>query len=311
MEKVVLALGGNALGNSPKEQLVAVEKAAKSIVDLIEVAGKVVIVHGNGPQVGVINLGMNYAHEANIGIPEFPLVECVALSQGYIGYQLQQAIQKELKKRNIEKGAATVVTQVVVDSEDEAFKNPVKPIGNFYTKEEADEISKEKGFVFMEDAGRGYRRVVPSPRPAEIVEIDAINKMIEDDVIVIACGGGGIPVIKEGIGYVGVDAVIDKDLASAKLSHDIGADTLLILTAVEKVCINFNKPNQEEIDKMTIKEAEKYIEEGQFAPGSMLPKIKACIEFVGDNPNKKAIITSLENAQDALKGTTGTTIISD
>ncbi len=308
MDKVVLALGGNALGNSPQEQLVAVKEAAVSIVDLIEAAGNVVIVHGNGPQVGVINLGMDYAHEANIGIPEFPLVECVALSQGYIGYQLQQAIQTELSKRNIKKEVATVVTQVAVDPEDKAFKNPTKPIGNFYSKEEADKIVAEKGFTFVEDAGRGYRRVVPSPKPVEIVEIDAIKKMIDDGVVVIACGGGGIPVVKEGDAYVGVDAVIDKDLASSTLSADIGAEALLILTAVDKVCVNFNKPDQKAIDKMSLEEAYQYIEEGQFAPGSMLPKIEACIEFVGDDPNKKAIVTSLESARDAVKGLTGTVI---
>lgn len=308
MEKVVLALGGNALGNSPQEQLVAVKTAAASIVDLIEVAGNVVIVHGNGPQVGVINLGMDYANKAEIGVPEFPLVECGALSQGYIGYHLQQAIQTELQRRNIKKDVATVVTQVLVDQEDQAFKNPTKPIGNFYSKEEADKIAEEKGFTFVEDAGRGYRRVVASPRPAQIVEISAIKKMIEDDIVVITCGGGGIPVIKTEEGYKGVDAVIDKDLASSRLSADIEADALLVLTAVDKVCVNFNKPNQKAIDNMSIAEAYQYIEEGQFAPGSMLPKVEACIEFVGDDPNKKAIITSLESAQDAVKGLTGTVI---
>lgn len=308
MEKVVLALGGNALGNSPQEQLIAVKTAAASIVDLIEVAGNVVIVHGNGPQVGVINLGMDYATKAGIGVPEFPLVECGALSQGYIGYHLQQAIQTELQKRNIEKEVVTVVTQVLIDQEDPAFKNPTKPIGNFYSKEEADKIAEEKGFTFVEDAGRGYRRVVPSPKPAEIVEINAIKRLIEDDVVVIACGGGGIPVIRTEEGYKGVDAVIDKDLASSKLSADIGADALLVLTAVDKVCVNFNKPDQKAIDHMSLEEAYKYIEEGQFAPGSMLPKIEACIEFVGDDPNKQAIITSLESAQDAVKGLTGTVI---
>lgn len=311
MEKVVLALGGNALGNTPQEQLVAVKTAAESIVDLIEVAGNVVIVHGNGPQVGVINLGMDYAYKAEIGVPEFPLVECGSLSQGYIGYHLQQAIQNELLSRNIKKEVATVVTQVLVDGEDQAFKNPTKPIGNFYGKEESEKIAEEKGFTFVEDAGRGYRRVVASPKPVEIVEINAIKKMIDNDVIVIACGGGGIPVLKTEEGYKGVDAVIDKDLASSKLSADIGADALLVLTAVDKVCVNFNKPDQKAIDKMSLKEAYQYIEEGQFAPGSMLPKIEACIEFVGDDPKKQAIITSLESAQDAVKGLTGTVITRD
>lgn len=309
MEKVVLALGGNALGNSPVEQLEAVKKAAVPIVDLIQNSGSVAIVHGNGPQVGVINLGMSSSHEQNIGVPEFPLVECVALSQGYIGYHLQQAIQNELMKRNMNNPVTTVVTQVEVDKEDKAFKNPTKPIGNFYTKEEAEKIEKERNYTFKEDAGRGYRRVVPSPKPMKIVELDAIKKMLDEKLVVITGGGGGVPVIDKGNRYEGVDAVIDKDSVAAKLSEDIDADVLIILTAVEKVAINFNKPDQKDLEQITVKEAEKYIEEGHFAPGSMLPKVESCIDFVKRGSKKKAIITSLEKANEALQGKTGTVIV--
>lgn len=308
MKRVVLALGGNALGKSPTEQLDAVKVAAKPIVDVMEDVAEVAIVHGNGPQVGVINLGMSHAHEAGIGIPDFPLVECVAMSQGYIGYQLQQALQIEARSRKLNKEIATLVTQVEVDGNDPAFKKPTKPIGNFYSKEEAEEIEKEKGYCFVEDAGRGYRRVVPSPNPKRIVEIESIKKMMAEDITVITGGGGGVPVVEEGSAYRGVDAVIDKDFVAAKLSQDIDADTLIILTAVEKVCINFNKENQEALSHMSREEALKYIDEGQFAPGSMLPKVQACLRFIGEDEGRKAIITSLDRAQAALKGETGTII---
>lgn len=303
-----MALGGNALGKSPVEQLEAVKVASVSIVDVIEEVEEVAIVHGNGPQVGVINLGMGHAHEAEIGVPEFPLVECVAMSQGYIGYHLQQAMQKEVAKRNIEKDIATVVTQVEVSAEDPAFQKPTKPIGNFYTKEEAEAIEAERGYTFVEDAGRGYRRVVPSPNPMAIVEIGTVNKMMSQGIVVVTGGGGGVPVVKTEEGLKGIDAVIDKDFVAAKLSQDIEADTLVILTAVEKVAINFNKPNQEDIGHMSVEQAKEYIEQGQFAPGSMLPKVEACLRFIGEDPNRKAIITSLESARDALQGKTGTQI---
>lgn len=308
MKRVVLALGGNALGNSPTEQLEAVKVAAKPIVDVMEDVAEVAIVHGNGPQVGVINLGMGHAHEAGIGVPEFPLVECVAMSQGYIGYQLQQALQIEAQARGLKKCITTLVTQVQVDEEDPAFQKPTKPIGNFYSKEEAEKIEKEKGYTFVEDAGRGYRRVVPSPNPKHIVEIDSIKKMMAQDITVITGGGGGVPVVDTEAGYKGVDAVIDKDFVAAKLSQDIDADTLIILTAVEKVCINFNKENEEALGHINKEEALKYIDEGQFAPGSMLPKVEACLRFIGEDENRKAIITSLDRAQAALKGETGTVI---
>ncbi|WP_282920112.1 carbamate kinase [Ignavigranum ruoffiae] len=309
MSKIVLALGGNALGNSPKEQLEAVKVAASTIVDLCEAGNQIVVVHGNGPQVGVINLGMNAAAKADIGVPDFPLVECVAMSQGYIGYHLQQAITNESIKRRLSLPVATVVTQVEVDPNDQAFAEPTKPIGNFYSEEEAQVAQEEKGYMFIEDAGRGYRRVVPSPKPKSIVELNAIEKMIEDKVVVVAGGGGGVPVVYSEDTYKGVDAVIDKDSVAAKLSEDIKADSLLILTAVEKVSINFNTPNQEDIDEMTIVQAQNYIKEKQFAPGSMLPKVESCIAFVEGNPEGTAIITSLEKAKEALNGETGTRIV--
>ncbi|MBD3949713.1 carbamate kinase [Tuanshanicoccus lijuaniae] len=309
MAKVVLALGGNALGNTPVEQLEAVKIAAKTIIDLSEEGHNIVVVHGNGPQVGVINLGINTTAKNDPQIPEFPLVECVALSQGYIGYHLQQAIMNEAANRSLDVPTATVVTQVEIDEKDDAFVNPTKPIGNFYTKEEADKAVEEKGHVFVEDSGRGYRRVVPSPKPTAIVELNTVKQLFDNGVIVIAGGGGGVPVVKRGNQYVGVDAVIDKDSVAAKLSSDLKADQLLILTAVEKVSINFNKPNQEEINTMTIEQAYQYIDEKQFAPGSMLPKVESCIAFIKENPSGEAIITSLEKAKDALHGETGTKIV--
>lgn len=301
MEKrLVIALGGNALGNSPKEQLTLVKDTAKTIVDLILEGYKVIVTHGNGPQVGMINLAMEEF--------DMPFPECGAMSQGYIGYHLQQAIKQELKNRNLNKNVISLITQVVVDENDNAFKNPTKPIGSFYKKEEADKLARESGFTFKEDAGRGYRRVVPSPNPKKIVEIDVIKELLENDNVVIAVGGGGIPVIEKENGYEGIAAVIDKDKSAAKLANDLKAEMLLILTAVDRVCINFNKPNQKEISKMNCLEAKKYIEEGQFAPGSMLPKVEACLEFVNLSKNSLALITSLNKAKDALKGLTGTII---
>ena len=308
MKSIVVALGGNALGKSPKEQLEAVKGSSKSIVDIIESYDKVAVVHGNGPQVGVINLGLSKAAEADSSLPVFPLVECVALSQGYIGYHLQQAIENELLKRNLNKKAVTVVTQVEVDKNDEAFSDPSKPIGNFYSKEEAERIEKEDGYTFKEDAGRGYRRVVPSPKPQHIVEIETVKTLLEQDAVVVTGGGGGIPVLKEADSYKGVDAVIDKDFVASKLSADIKADKLLILTAVDSVYINFGKENQQELKDITVDEAKKYIEEGQFHKGSMLPKVEACIKFIEENPEGEAIITSLEKAAQALTGEIGTRI---
>lgn len=307
MEKLVIALGGNALGNTPSKQLELVKNTSKTIVDLVEQGYEIIIGHGNGPQVGMINLAMDFASNNGANTPEMPFPECGAMSQGYIGYHLQQAIKQELNKRNIDKEVISVVTQVVVDKNDEAFNNPTKPVGMFYKKEEADKLAIEKGYIFVEDSGRGYRRVVPSPTPCEIVELEVIKELAKNH-IVIAVGGGGIPVIKVDEGHMGIDAVIDKDKSSCRLAKDLDADILLILTAVEKVYINYNKKDQQAISEMNIEEAKEYIYQKQFAPGSMLPKIEACIEFVSSNKGKKSIITSLDKAKEALEGLTGTII---
>lgn len=309
MQKIVIALGGNALGNTPEEQLKLVKNTAKSIVDLVADGHQVIVAHGNGPQVGTINLAMEYSANNGAGTPSMPFPECGAMSQGYIGYHLQQAIEAELEDRKIDKKVATIITQVEVAADDPGFDHPTKPIGSFYDKERADKIAMEKGYTFVEDAGRGYRRVVPSPIPIKIVELDIIKSLVNQGHIVIACGGGGIPVIKKAVGYEGVAAVIDKDRSSAKLALDLGADLLVILTAVEKVCINFNKPDQHALTSLTLKEAEKYILEEQFAKGSMLPKVEACMNYVRENNNGgTALITSLEKAKEALHGETGTII---
>ena len=308
-ERIVVALGGNALGNTPEEQLELVRHTAKTIVDLSEAGYEVIVGHGNGPQVGMINLAMEVSSTKGGNTPYMPFPECGAMSQGYIGYHLQQAIQRELKARNIQKECASVITQVVVDADDPGFKNPTKPVGSFYSKEEADKIAKEKGFIFVEDSGRGYRRVVPSPIPKRIVELKVVEQLVKNGDIVITVGGGGIPVVETADGLQGVAAVIDKDRSSALLAQDIGADKLIILTAVDRVCINFNKPDQKELPTMTLSEAEKYIGEKQFAPGSMLPKVQSCMEFVKNNTHGgQALITSLQKAALALKGETGTVI---
>lgn len=307
-KKLVIALGGNALGNNAQEQLNLVKITAKTIVDLTEEGFDVIVGHGNGPQVGMINLAMDFASNNGANTPAMPFPECGAMSQGYIGYHLQQAIKRELDVRAIDKNVVSVVTQVVVDKDDKAFNNPTKPVGMFYTKEQSDILALEQGFTFVEDAGRGYRRVVPSPEPKEIVELKVIKELVDNGNIVIAVGGGGIPVIETEHGLEGIASVIDKDKSSCKLAKDLGAEILLILTAVDRVCINYNKPNQKELATMTLKEAQKYIEEGHFAPGSMLPKVEACIDFVNSSDNSEALITSLERAKDAIKGITGTII---
>jgi carbamate kinase len=308
-KRIVVALGGNALGNSPEEQLKLVKGTAKPIVDLVEKGYDVIIGHGNGPQVGMINLAMEFSANKGGDTPYMPFPECGAMTQGYIGYHLQQAIQDELRARGIHKACATVVTQVVVDEADPGFQKPTKPVGSFYTKEEADAIAAEKGFTFVEDAGRGYRRVVPSPIPKRIVEIDVVEQLVSAGNIVITVGGGGIPVVETDAGLKGVAAVIDKDRASALLAKDVKADQLIILTAVDRVCVNFNKPDQRELPSMTLAEAEEYIKQGQFAPGSMLPKVQSCMEFVENSTNGgTALITSLTRAAEALDGKTGTVV---
>lgn len=310
-KRAVIALGGNALGITPNEQKQKISKAAVHIVELISQGYEVVISHGNGPQVGMINLAFCKSSEQNSKILQVELAECTAMSQGYIGYHLQDGIQSELKKQGMPWKAVTVVTQIEVSPDDPAFLNPVKPIGPYYTKDQADRMSADNPKnSFIEDAGRGYRRAVASPRPVYIVEKDAILKLLENEFVVIACGGGGIPVVKKSDGkYEGISAVIDKDFASARLAELVGADYLLILTSVDRVSIYWGKPEQKEIMRMTDKEAEKYCIEGQFAPGSMLPKVEAAISFVRSGNSKKSVICSLDKALLAVKGLSGTEII--
>lgn len=305
-KRIVIALGGNALGNTPYEQLKLVTETAKPIVDLIAQGNEVIIAHGNGPQVGMINLGMSTAAEAKAIKSDMPFPECGAMSQGYIGYHLQNAIGNELAERGMKKEVATVVTQVLVDENDPAFQNPTKPVGAFYDKETAEKIAAEKGYTMVEDAGRGYRQVVPSPKPIDVIEKNTVNALIKDGCVVITVGGGGIPVVRRDGKLYGTPAVIDKDFASAKLAELVKADALVILTAVDRVCINWGKPNQESLSEMTVEQAEKYCEEGHFAPGSMLPKVKAAISFA--KAGGTAIIASLENAGAAVKGESGTVV---
>jgi len=310
LTRVIIALGGNALQESgspatAEEQLRVVSKTCETLADISCQGYEIAIVHGNGPQVGRILLASEYAKDVT---PAMPFDVCGAMSQGYIGYHIQQSMRKALYERNRNVPVATIITQVVVDKDDEAFKNPTKPIGLFYSKEEADQIAKDKGFVMKEDSGRGWRRVVPSPMPDKIVEVDTIERLWSS-TIVIMCGGGGIPVIEDGEGgYTGVAAVIDKDLAAERLAEAINGDILLILTEVEKVAINFNKPNQKNLSEISCDEAKKYMEEGHFAPGSMLPKVKAAVMFAESKPGRKSIITSLYSANEALKGESGTLI---
>ena len=306
--KIVIALGGNALGETPKEQLDLVRKTAKPIVDLVAAGHKLIIVHGNGPQVGMINKAMETANQV-VKTPEMPFAECGAMSQGYIGYHLQNALREELRNRKINKEVATVITQVVVDAKDPAFKKPTKPIGQFVTKQESIKIAKEKGYIMVEDSGRGYRRVVASPKPVDVVEKEVVKTLVDNGVIVITVGGGGIPVVKNKNRLTGVAAVIDKDFASAKIAEIIEADYLFILTAIDRVMVNYNKPNQKALVKMNSKEAKQYIKEGHFAPGSMLPKVEAALSFVQNGTKRTALIASLEKAKEALSGKTGTKIV--
>lgn len=308
MAKIVVALGGNALGKSPQEQLELVKNTAKSLVGLITKGHEIVISHGNGPQVGSINLGLNYAAEHDQG-PAFPFAECGAMSQAYIGYQLQESLQNELHSMGIDKQVVTLVTQVEVDESDPAFNSPSKPIGLFYTKEEANRIQQEKGYQFVEDAGRGYRRVVPSPQPISIIELESIKTLVENDTLVIAAGGGGIPVIREQHdSFKGIDAVIDKDKTSALLGADIHCDQLIILTAIDYVYINYHTDQQQALKTTNIDTLKTYIEEEQFAKGSMLPKIESAISFIENNPNGSVLITSLSQLDAALEGKIGTLI---
>lgn len=311
MKKLVIALGGNALQEAGKPataqaQLEVVEKTSEYIADIVERGYEVIVAHGNGPQVGRIVIQNEVASAST---PAMPFDVCGAMSQGMIGYHIQQGLSKVLRHIGINKNVVTIVTQVVVDKDDPKFKAPSKPIGPFYTEEEAKAIAEEKGYTMKEDAGRGWRRVVASPLPVEIVELDAVKTLNDAGFVVVTVGGGGIPVVRNEAGDLeGVAAVIDKDLASEKLARDMDADALVILTAVEKVSINFKKPDQKDLDRMSAAEAKQYIKEGHFAPGSMLPKIEAALNFVESKPGRIAIITSLDKAVDAIEGRAGTAI---
>ncbi len=310
MSRIVIALGGNALGSDALEQREKIREACPSLVGLIAQGHEIIISHGNGPQVGMIHTAFDTASRQSEKVPRMDLMECTAMSQGYIGYHLQQGIGRELRIRKMPWHVATVVTQTLVDAEDEAFSHPEKPIGAFYTKEEAEELKKRyPHFVFREDSGRGYRRMVPSPKPVDIVEKASILNLLDNEYIVIACGGGGIPVVRDQEGNLnGVPAVVDKDYASAKLAEAVGAEYLFILTAVDRVCLDFGLPTERGISEMTADEAEKWCREGQFAPGSMLPKVEAAITFARAKAGNRAVIASLKEAPLAMRGESGTVI---
>ena len=309
-KRIVIALGGNALGKNLPEQMEAVQHTARAIVDLIEQGNEVIVVHGNGPQVGMIANAMTELTRSDPQkyIP-CPLSVCGAMSQGYIGYDLQNALREEMERRGITRGVATVLTQVEVDPADPAVENPTKPIGSFMTEGEAEQLKRDRGYDFVEDSGRGYRRVVASPKPRRIVELDTISSLVAADHVVIACGGGGIPVLPTGNHRLkGAAAVIDKDFAAELLAESLDADYLVILTAVEKVAVNFGKPDQQWLDELTPETAGKYVDEGQFAPGSMLPKVQAAVKFAESKPGRSALITLLDRAADGIAGKTGTIV---
>ena len=308
MAKMVVALGGNALGNDPKEQIERAKIAAVTIADLIQAGHEVLIGHGNGPQVGMIKKAFDEG-EAGKCTPGMPFPECTAMSQGYIGYHLQSAIEAELQKRGItDHPVASLVTRIEVDAADPAFAKPTKPVGNYYDENTAKQLMQDTGEVYAEDAGRGWRRMVASPLPVDILEKDTITCLLANKRVVIACGGGGIPVAKVNGAYTGMEAVVDKDFASAQMARLIDADLLVILTAVDSVSINFRQPNEEALREITTAQAKKYADEGHFAPGSMLPKVQACCLFAQNNKGKRAMITSLEKAAQALRGECGTVI---
>lgn len=306
-KRVVIALGGNALGNTLPEQMAAVKITAKAIVDLIEEGYEVVVSHGNGPQVGMVNNAMIALTHEDEQQPNTPLSVCVAMSQAYIGYDLQNALREELLNRNIlDVPVATMITQVRVDADDPAFQSPSKPIGKFVDKAQAEKMANQFGYIMREDAGRGYRRVVASPKPVEIIEIGTIRTMVNSGDLVIACGGGGIPVTRQGNHLKGASAVIDKDFASCLMAKELDADFLIILTAVEKVALNFGTPNEQWLDDVSVDKANNYIAQGHFAPGSMLPKVQAAVDFAKSKPGRMALITLLEKSREALCGKTGT-----
>lgn len=313
-EVVIVAIGGNALvkengRDSVQDQYEAVQETVVNITDMIQEGYNIVVTHGNGPQVG---FGLRRSEIANevAGMPDMPLVNCVADTQGGIGYQIQQALTNEFSKRGIDKKVATVITQVEVSKDDPNFKNPTKPVGSFFTFDQAEEMKKtHPDWIFIEDSGRGYRRVVPSPKPINIVEKEAIKSLIDAGFVVIAVGGGGIPVVKnDDSTYEGIDAVIDKDFATSLLAEQVNAETLIITTGVSRVCINFGKPNQKALEKITVEETKQYVEEGHFPAGSMLPKIEASLSFIEKN-GSRVIITDPESLRDAITEKAGTHIV--
>lgn len=307
--RIVVALGGNALGNTPEEQREVLKGVAANLADLIEQGNEVIVSHGNGPQVGMIHLGMQMANgDKTEEIPYIPMPECCAMSQGYIGYHIQNALQTEFLKRGIHKSVGTVVTQVAVRADDPDFDNPTKPIGKFYTEEEAKAITARKGYIMKQDSNRGYRRRIASPRPVDILEKDMIETLVKAGCVVIAGGGGGIPLVETDRGYEGVAAVIDKDATSGKMAELLDADSLMLLTAVDKVAVRYNQPDQTDLKEVTVRELKKYREAGEFAPGSMLPKVNAALRFVESKAGRESLITSVEKAAAALKGLDGTKI---
>ncbi|MDY3281113.1 carbamate kinase [Dysosmobacter sp.] len=307
-KRIVIALGGNALGSTLPEQMTAVRTTARAITDLIEDGHQVTVVHGNGPQVGMINTAMTTLSREDRSCPMAPMSVCTAMSQGYIGYDLQNALREELRNRGLNRPVATVLTQVEVDPKDPGFQRPSKPIGTFMSEEEAEEM-RRRGNAVMEDAGRGWRRCVASPLPKAIVEIDVIRTLVDAGQVAIACGGGGIPVYPtEGNHLKGAGAVIDKDFAAELLAEELNVDSLIILTAVEKVAIHFGKPQQQWLTELTPEEARKYAAEGHFAPGSMLPKVQAAVKFAESAPGRTALITLLEKAREGIAGKTGTSV---
>ena len=310
MPRIVIALGGNALGETPAAQLAAIDKAAPPLIGLIAQGNEIMVTHGNGPQVGAIQLAFEQAHEAAPATPLMDLPECTAMSQGYIGYHLQQGLLRELRRRDMPWHVASVVTQVEVDPDDPAFRSPTKPIGPFHTRDEAERLmAATPGLVMRPDADRGWRRVVASPRPRAIVERDSILNLLDNEFIVIACGGGGVPVVRRGDGdYAGVPAVIDKDYTAAALADAVDAHYLFILTAVPKVSIGFGTPGQADLDDLDVATALRYAEQGQFGQGSMLPKVLAAVEYVRHGPDRTAVIGALEQAPDAMAGRAGTVI---
>lgn len=306
-KRAVIALGHRALGTTLPEQMVAVKKTAKSIADLLEEGYQIAITHSNAPQVGMIHTAMNEFGKAHPDYTAAPMSVCSAMSQGYIGYDLQNGIREELLNRGIYRTVSTILTQVIVDPYDEAFYTPTKVLGRYMSVQEANE-ERKKGNYIIEEPGKGFRRVVSAPNPVEIVELDAINALLDADQLVIACGGGGIPVMKQDNHLRGASAVIEKDLAAGKLAEGVGADILIILTSVEQVCINFGQENETKLGEITVREAREYMEQGHFGIYNMYPKFRASVEFIEKGECRSALITSFDKVKDGIHGKAGTII---